>query len=402
MKPYLFFIIAVIFFSCSQSKQVLFNKTEQVPQKHISYKKYWDAYENFAGKAALSLAKNTDEQMLAQAMFFVNLGDYVTAARIYSKLYLNTKNDSIKYSGYRFINSLYSNNYMWDKLDSLNKACALDKKDQVFQSFLAFNKPFKIKYCSVDTLNINIINNLPVISLEIDGNQLHFLLDTGSPTQISESAADKIQDIYSKTIASPNEVNSKVAIIKSFDLGKNKISNLPIRMLDKNENNSIFDGIIGWDLLSKFNFTIDFREELLVLSKPKMSKNKHRNLSWFVYPIVKAYQENGTPLVFGINTGSQNTTLNKNYFETGRLEARNRNDANSSENQYASNGKSIERRPQGRRGSFFLDDYLITCHEFDYANRPFLELVTHGIIGTDIFLNKKIHFDCMNGRFEIE
>jgi hypothetical protein len=397
MKKFLvLFFTLILFISCQQTKQFFFHRTDDIPLKQMHYFHYWDAYENFAGRAALRLAQCNNEHQLAKAMYFVNLGDYVTAARIYTSVYVQCDDDSIKYSGYNFINSLYSNNFMWDKLDSLNDACSLEPKDQGLLSFLTFEKKFSIEYSLSDTVGIRMLGGLPVITLEVENQELKMLLSTGSKSYLNREIVDDIENIE---IADGSNSDWTASQLSVLNFGSHKLYNIPFRVT-KNLGDVTYDGIIGWDILSKFNFTIDFVNETLALGKPQPGKNENRNLSWFEYPIVQAYLEDGTPLIFGINTGTRSTSLNSQYFETEREVAlKEYKKRRENPEQYASTEQT---RSRMKRGSFYLDEYLITCNEFDFENRPFLEMVTHGIIGTDIFFDKKIHFDALNGRFEIE
>ena len=108
-------------------------------------------------------------------------------------------------------------------------------------------------------------------------------------------------------------------LLPELDLGDIKISNIPIDVRNKNDAvkaKILFltffqcDGVIGWDLLHKFDFSIDYKNKLLTLRKPIEKNIEQKNLFWYKTPIVKFYSQNNYPLLFFFDSGCGLSSLN--------------------------------------------------------------------------------------------
>ena len=117
--------------------------------------------------------------------------------------------------------------------------------------------------------------NIPIISFVCNGKKLHFILDSGSSySHISSEVVNyvngKIEDVGEtiKTISAGGELNNnKHCILKlkyngkfydsDFIITENLMQQLAVIKKDFNID---IHGILGGDFLSKYEYTIDFKE----------------------------------------------------------------------------------------------------------------------------------------------
>ena len=155
-------------------------------------------------------------------------------------------------------------------------------------------------------------DGFPLIKIKINNEYYDFIVDTGADrTTIGKNIATKNNIVYDnkeKFSSTPigDYITTYSAFMPELDLEQIKIYNYPI---DVNSNDAIkmkllfitlfkCDGIIGWDLLCKFDFTIDYKNKQLILRKPIEKNIEHKNLFWYQIPIVKFYSRNNYPLLF--------------------------------------------------------------------------------------------------------
>ncbi|MCB9879383.1 MAG: aspartyl protease family protein [Planctomycetes bacterium] len=74
------------------------------------------------------------------------------------------------------------------------------------------------------------------------------------------------------------------------------------------------DGIVGWPVLRELRTEIDYARGRYHAQLSQPQPSGPRNFSWLGYPIVKLAADNGQPLLFGLDTGSRNTSISDNAF----------------------------------------------------------------------------------------
>lgn len=263
--------------------------------------------------------------------------------------------------------------------------------------------------------------DLPKIVITINGKEFVFLLDTGCDKTIfgkkitehlSEVNCDNSNEVHLSTL--DGTAMSYNCFLPQLDLGDIKVNNFPILRLYKDElrvKELLFittfqcDGIIGWDLLHRFDFTIDYKNAQLVLRKPVKKEVKNRNLFWYQNPLIRFYTENNFPIVLFFDTGCNMTYFNADMFvnalEVDKDEL-----------------KSSKRSTHGvsdwvKRTYYHLPNFNIftisdnTVNRLAASSAVFQDLErTHpiylsGRLGSDWFADKAIRVDMLNGIFEI-
>ncbi|QDQ41321.1 retropepsin-like aspartic protease [Methylacidiphilum kamchatkense] len=134
--------------------------------------------------------------------------------------------------------------------------------------------PFQIATCQLlDT-------SYPVVPIEIDGHFFAFLIDTGTSTSIvDKKVAEAVglkEGCTSEVILSNGKrIQGALSTLPILCIGSFAIKNVPVMLIEKlkplsfDAENS-FHGVLGTDLLSRFNILIDYQTKKIVISKTAM------------------------------------------------------------------------------------------------------------------------------------
>jgi hypothetical protein len=121
-----------------------------------------------------------------------------------------------------------------------------------------------------------------LIEVKINGLPVNLIIDTGaSRTVFDKSLSGKkvrlkkqhdLKEIQSAGISAEN-IESQLAIVKSFKLGKLKLRDFPVVLIDLDSINKLYSkvtgkqihGLLGSDFLLEMNAVIDYGKAFLVL-----------------------------------------------------------------------------------------------------------------------------------------
>lgn len=275
-------------------------------------------------------------------------------------------------------------------------------------------KEMKVLYSN----SINMINmsnerfmNLFLINISVDGKTIPFVFDTGaSITVISESVADSAGavSLSDSVIVGGNtgktETVSK-SIVPTFKIGNNTVENLSVVVVPDNkldfghdeEGNSLrVNGFLGWDVISKFKWTIDPYRRNYIVEEPAWSESKER-LYWDNMPIINAQYDNNH-MYFGFDTGNTESMFSKEFipFLKNKQEKK---------DEIAGVGEVIEE-----------DVYLVESIKFSISNKsiklknisvlkrdvfPTKDFKIMGLLAADIAQNYKCIIDFTNHDFQL-
>ena len=126
----------------------------------------------------------------------------------------------------------------------------------------------------IEEIDINIVNDLPLCKVEIEGKIYTFLVDTGAPTVISDEIFQtlKLKESHKSSITdSQNKKRlEKFAVIPQIKIGNLIFENIGSAVI-KFENNELkcfgFDGIVGANLLSHIFCEFNYKENKILVSK---------------------------------------------------------------------------------------------------------------------------------------
>ncbi len=207
--------------------------------------------------------------------------------------------------------------------------------DSVFLLARAFalNPPEETTFKSeLDTINFEISPaGTPIIAVEINGQKRYFWFDTGTNYSVissgiaSECRVEPIINEKSKALTSANyKIDAVPANLRTLTIGNLVIHNHPalivddynlrLRLFGPNKLTKI-DGIIGWGILKYAKFIIDYPQRKLIIQKPILVNINplEANFFWSGIPIVVAKFQK-IPLLFGLDLGSERSTLTYNIF----------------------------------------------------------------------------------------
>ena len=126
----------------------------------------------------------------------------------------------------------------------------------------------------IEEIDLNLVNDLPLCKVEIEGKTYSFLVDTGAPTVISDEIFKtlnlKESHKSSMTDSQNKKRQEKFAVIPQIKIGNLIFKDIGSAVI-KFENNELkcfgFDGIVGANLLSHMFCEFNYRESKILVSK---------------------------------------------------------------------------------------------------------------------------------------
>lgn len=191
-------------------------------------------------------------------------------------------------------------------------------------------KKMKVLYSdSKDSINMSKERfvNLFLIDIIVGDKTIPLIFDTGgSITAISKSVADSIGAVILPDSVkvggnTGNTLEVSKRIMPTFIIGNNTIENSTVIVapdkqfdfgLDEKGNSLKIYGVLGWDIISKFKWTIEPHTRSFSIEQPKLSESKEL-LYWDNMPIINV-QHNNQNMYFGFDSGNTETMFSKNFI----------------------------------------------------------------------------------------
>ena len=261
----------------------------------------------------------------------------------------------------------------------------------------------------------------PIIPVSINGRRRFFWLDTGSSMSIIASDVATFSEVTPlvpdtlEVATATGRVAARPAAIARIDLGGISIAHSTAMIIDSalmrvrmgpdasNPDHAIkIDGIIGFDVISRFDVRIDYVNSVVTFadpSRPARAPLRPRNLFWIGKPIVQLVTQTGVPLHFHLDTGAQET------YSTDALLRKVRVRTFTGERRLIAGFAG----PQKVRGTFVdnlrlsLGGRLLVFRKLLVFAPAYSSFVTlHGVFGSDIGKTGTVRIDATNGVFLIE
>lgn len=130
-------------------------------------------------------------------------------------------------------------------------------------------------------LPIKVVSNRPAVTLDVNGQELEILLDTGSPIGLMLSGelaraarVESAPDARFRMAGVMGAVESEVGVAKRVSLGPFVFENVPVAVAPKGWFNQGYpgDSMIGYDLMAQFLVRIDFERRRLWLRRNPKAK----------------------------------------------------------------------------------------------------------------------------------
>jgi hypothetical protein len=191
-------------------------------------------------------------------------------------------------------------------------------------------------------------------------------------------------------------IANSTAMIVSSDLMQVRLGDPETRAASKK-----IDGIIGFDIISRFDVRIDYVHGEVRLAKPARSSGRDaaRNLFWVGTPIVRLIAPGGIPIHFGLDTGAQETYATERML--GKFSVR----TFLGERKHVGGFAGLKKF----RGRFIRDlrlalagRTLVFQKMLIFAPAAASVVNLDGVLGSDIGRTGVVHIDATNGNFSLD
>jgi Predicted aspartyl protease len=261
----------------------------------------------------------------------------------------------------------------------------------------------------------------PMVAVLVNGKPKTMWLDTGSSMSIlSSNVAVEcgVVPIVPDTLevaTTTGHVPARPTAIDRIDIGGIHILNstamivssdlMQVRIGDtETPVTSIgIDGVIGFDIISRFDLRIDYVHKLVTFIKPAPLRGRaaslSRNLFWVGSPIVRLVSDKGVPLHFNLDTGAQET------YSTDALVDKTRTRTFAGERRLVGglaglqvvHGKFIDEVRMSMGGQRLLFRKMLV-----YAPAVATFVPLDGVLGSDVGKSGTVRIDATNGLFLLE
>lgn len=196
---------------------------------------------------------------------------------------------------------------------------------------MEIDKNLKIHFSntrSIVKMSDSKFDNLYFLDIVINNELVTVMFDTGATmTVLKESTVNMIKaettDNSLKAGGSAgNSIEYKTVLISKILLGSNTIFDKEIIVapdeafdfgLDDKGNKFEAQGLLGWDIISLFKWTISKETQLITIEKSFYRDVVH-NLSWNNFPLIKVNLEK-QPMLLGFDSGHTDTILGMNIID---------------------------------------------------------------------------------------
>ncbi|MDY7093826.1 MAG: aspartyl protease family protein [Acidobacteriota bacterium] len=163
-----------------------------------------------------------------------------------------------------------------------------------------------------------------MVATGVAGHRLNLLVDTGASFSVlSESVAHRVGvelgsapgfDVETSVDA---PVRARIASLGLLRFGRAEVRDHPVLVMSDEAlrfplpdgSQWSLDGIVGWNILRQGRLVLDWKRGVYDFSPSRGGSDAEPNLFWLGYPLVTCRTADGEPLLFGLDTGSRNTSL---------------------------------------------------------------------------------------------
>lgn len=170
----------------------------------------------------------------------------------------------------------------------------------------------------------------PYVHVRTNGRDDFWIFDTGASQSVIAASVAKelgIEPVSTESIAVSTSTTltppAKVGLLDEMRLGDVVARNVPVLIYDdadltfddrEIDERIVLRGVVGWPVIRELYAELDFARETYTARLADAHDHGTRNFSWIGYPFVRVASLDGQPLLFGLDTGSWNTSLRDNAF----------------------------------------------------------------------------------------
>jgi predicted aspartyl protease len=311
----------------------------------VDSEEYWEALAGLDVTALRRAARSDEEIGLAEGMTRLMAGDPAKAEDFFVAMSRQAIDLNVAVAAQIMLATTLLYEHKWTALRDLSAASTLTTVDRgntseleqwghAFagvdeQTTIAPDKPISL------ALVITAMGT-PAVQVRINGRDYEFWLDTGSSmTVVSSAVASEasIPFVSADTLrirTFEGTAPVKAAIVRRLEIGPIEFTNTPAIVMDaalmrlKSTSEGVtgrgvrVDGIIGWDIIRKFDVVMDYRSRTISFKKPErlgIIGTEFQNLTWAGKPLVQVRTQPGGTFQFTLDTGAQVTLLNGSILD---------------------------------------------------------------------------------------
>ncbi|GEM_PF-4472799 len=252
----------------------------------------------------------------------------------------------------------------------------------------------------------------PEIQIQVNDAPVWAWFDTGAEiTVMSESMAERIGISYNSTdsilvgTVTDQNLYSRVCSLDSIYVGNVKLYNHPV-MIFPDDNltfgvdtmNTKVDFILGWTAIQELSATLD-GQQMRYSATIEQRKVERKNFFWLGYAALKCNSTDGQSLIFGLDTGLDDTEFKPNIKLKANL------GPITMDSIYVGGAAGIQAYQAETVDKFdvLLSGHRITLYAAMIAENIDMFFISQdGTIGADIIPGNIIVIDFPNGIFEIK
>ena len=175
------------------------------------------------------------------------------------------------------------------------------------------------------------------LEVAVNGRPGIWWFDTGaSLSVVSRSAAARwgvriLEEVgpFRVSTATSLEARALLGEVDRLSVGEVEVGNLPVLVLPdadltfelEDGTSTSLQGILGWTVIRSLRTELDLPARRYRARVSRSTPGRDRNLGWLGYPVVRLADATGQPLLFGVDTGSRNTSITGNVLRKSDLGA---------------------------------------------------------------------------------
>lgn len=172
------------------------------------------------------------------------------------------------------------------------------------------------------------------LTVSVNGHVAEWWFDTGASFSVVSRGAAREWGVevseagpFDIATATSRQAEARIGVLDRLHLGEVVIRNLPVLVIADEAltfelpdgGTTSLDGIIGWTAIRSLRTELDFASGRYTARLSEPTPGVDRNLGWLGYPMVRLADGSGQPLLFGLDTGSRNTSITPNILDKSDL-----------------------------------------------------------------------------------
>jgi len=141
-----------------------------------------------------------------------------------------------------------------------------------FLGYVLLVGPATLRPSRAQDIPLERCDSLPLIPAEVDGQTMHFLIDTAASSLLNANsfAPGRLLDVHIASWTGTRETSASEVTIREVVIGRTKLVALKLPAIELSEIGKAcgrrIDGILGADLLAKIGATIDLKRKVMHLT----------------------------------------------------------------------------------------------------------------------------------------